>query len=75
MTRQPDLTIEEVLADPLIRRVMRADGVEPAQFETLMRTIASRPARRPAASDGGSPTLFALAARGAARGFCGACTL
>lgn len=38
---QSDLTIDEAMADPLIRRVMRADRVEPRQLESMLRTLAS----------------------------------
>ncbi len=32
-----DLTIEDVLADPLILALRRADGVDPKAFESLLR--------------------------------------
>ena len=37
-----DLTIEEALADPVIGAAMRADHVDPAGFETLLRSTARR---------------------------------
>lgn len=40
-THHNDLTIDEAMADPLIRRVMRADRVEPRQLESMLRTLAS----------------------------------
>ena len=40
-----DLTLEEVLADPVIGAAMRADRVDPRRFETLLRTTARRLAR------------------------------
>ncbi len=42
--RYDDLTIDEVMTDPMIRTVMRADRVEPRQFETLLRRLAAVPA-------------------------------
>jgi hypothetical protein len=39
-----DLTIEHVLAEPIVCDLMRADGVDPAAFEALLRSIAARPA-------------------------------
>jgi hypothetical protein len=64
----PDLTIEAVLADPIIRAVMRADCVEPKAFERLLRSTAkqvdgARPPLAPA-------SLVAQQARAAVRGFC-----
>lgn len=38
---QTDLTLNEVLTDPLIRAVMRADGVQMAEFKSLLQTAAS----------------------------------
>ena len=35
-----DLTIDDVLADPLILALRRADGVEPQAFEALLRSAA-----------------------------------
>jgi hypothetical protein len=37
---QTDLTLNEVLTDPLIRAVMRADGVQMADFKSLLQTAA-----------------------------------
>ncbi len=39
---QTDLTLNEVLTDPLIRAVMRADGVQMAEFKSLLHTAAGR---------------------------------
>jgi hypothetical protein len=36
-----ELTIEEVVADPIVRDVMRADLVDPDAFETLLRWVAA----------------------------------
>jgi hypothetical protein len=37
-----DLTIEEIMAEPIVRELMRADHVDPAAFEALLRSIAAR---------------------------------
>ena len=37
-----DLTIAEVLSDPVIGAAMRADHVDPRGFETLLRSTARR---------------------------------
>ncbi len=61
MSWNRDLTLDEALADPMIGAALRADRVDPRQFETLLRCTARRldarrgPASRPTAS---------LAARG-----------
>lgn len=49
-----DLTLDEVLSDPVIGAAMRADHVDPRQFETLLRATArrletSRPKAQPSA--------------------------
>jgi hypothetical protein len=61
MSCNSDLTLDEALADPMIGAALRADHVDPRQFETLLRSTARRlDARRGPAS---RPTAF-LAARG-----------
>jgi len=37
-----ELTIEEVVADPIVCDLMRADHVDPGVFETLLRSAAAR---------------------------------
>jgi hypothetical protein len=32
-------TIQEMLADPIVRALMAADGVDPEEFETLLRSM------------------------------------
>ena len=60
MSCNRDLTLDEALADPMIGAALRADHVDPRQFETLLRSTARRiDARRGPAS---RPTAF-LAAR------------
>ncbi len=39
-------TIEDVLSDCLIRTVMKADGVDPAELEATLRRVARRLAKR-----------------------------
>lgn len=36
-----DLTLDEVLSDPMIRAIMRADGVTSSEFKTLLFSAAS----------------------------------
>lgn len=42
MRHYEDLTIDEALADPLIRDVMAADSVDAGELEGLLRAIARR---------------------------------
>ena len=55
MSCNRELTLDEALADPMIGAALRADHVDPRQFETLLRSTARRldakrgPASRPAA--------------------------
>lgn len=57
MSWNRDLTLDEALNDPMIAAALRADRVDPRQFETLLRSTARRldagraPASRP--SQGG----------------------
>ena len=37
---QTEMTLDEVLTDPLIRAVMRADGVQMAEFKSLLQAAA-----------------------------------
>jgi hypothetical protein len=37
-----DLTLAELLEDPIARAVMRADGVNPRELETSLRELAAR---------------------------------
>jgi len=37
-----DLTVEEIIAEPIVRELMRADHVDPAAFEVLLRSVAAR---------------------------------
>jgi hypothetical protein len=38
----PELTLGEVLADPLVRAVMAADGVDPRRLAAELREVAAR---------------------------------
>ncbi|HEX4172224.1 MAG TPA: hypothetical protein VHY82_07065 [Acetobacteraceae bacterium] len=38
-----DLTVEEIMAEPMVRELMRADHVDPVAFEALLRSIAASP--------------------------------
>ena len=40
MSQRKDLTIDEVVKDPMIRLLMKADRVEPRAFETMLRALA-----------------------------------
>ena len=54
-----DLTVEEVMAEPIVRALMQADHVDPAAFEALLCSIA---ARSPGRGIPGSPETH-IAAR------------
>jgi hypothetical protein len=36
------LTVQQVMADPIVHDLMRADHVDPAAFEALLRSVAAR---------------------------------
>ena len=42
MTGEQPLTNSDILADPLIRQLMRADGVSPHRLSALMETVSAR---------------------------------
>jgi hypothetical protein len=37
-----DLTVQQIMAEPIVRDLMRADHVDPAAFEALLRSVAAR---------------------------------
>ncbi|QPC94238.1 hypothetical protein [Mesorhizobium sp. INR15] len=41
MPQRRDLTIDEAVRDPMIRLVMKADGVDPRAFEKMLRSLAN----------------------------------
>ncbi|OHV87202.1 hypothetical protein [Mesorhizobium sp. ORS 3428] len=41
MQKRKDLTIDEAIRDPMIRLVMKADGVDPKAFERMLRSRAA----------------------------------
>ncbi|RWM31805.1 hypothetical protein [Mesorhizobium sp.] len=44
MQKRKDLTIDEAIRDPMIRLVMKADGVDPKAFERMLRSRAAQQA-------------------------------
>lgn len=42
----PELTLRSAMSDPLIRTVMAADDVDPAELESMLRRIAAEVAPR-----------------------------
>ena len=36
-----ELTVEEIVSDPIVRALMEADRVDPEAFEALLRSVAS----------------------------------
>ena len=40
MSQRKDLTIDEVVKDPMIRMLMKADRVDPHAFETMLHSLA-----------------------------------
>ena len=69
MTHQGDLSIDEAMADPLIRTVMRADRVEPRRLESMLRTLASVQTRRGTMAP--TPALYGLAVAARRAASCG----
>lgn len=47
MQKRKDLTIDEAIRDPMIRLVMKADGVDPNAFERMLRSRAAEQAPGP----------------------------
>lgn len=45
MQKRNDLTIDEAIRDPMIRLVMKADGVDPKAFERMLRSRAAKQAQ------------------------------
>jgi len=37
-----ELTVQQLMAEPIVRDLMRADHVDPAAFEALLRSVAAR---------------------------------
>lgn len=68
MTGCTDPTVEEIVADPIVRALMSADRVDPAAFEALLRSLASTapaPRERRTVCDGSGrlgPAASALSA-------------
>lgn len=46
MPQRRDLTIDEAVRDPMIRLVMKADGVDPRALEKMLRSLAERQGAR-----------------------------
>ncbi|TGQ68496.1 hypothetical protein EN829_016355 [Mesorhizobium sp. M00.F.Ca.ET.186.01.1.1] len=46
MPQRRDLTIDEAVRDPMIRLVMKADGVDPGALETMLRSLADKQGAR-----------------------------
>jgi len=44
MQKRKDLTIDEAIRDPMIRLVMKADGIDPKAFERMLRQRAAEQA-------------------------------
>nr|WP_192256804.1 hypothetical protein [Mesorhizobium silamurunense] len=42
MQKRKDLTIDEAIRDPMIRLVMKADGIDPGAFERMLRSRAAQ---------------------------------
>jgi hypothetical protein len=40
MPRCPELSIDEMLADPIVRGLMAADRVDPVELRALLRSVA-----------------------------------
>lgn len=58
----PEVTIDEMLADPIVRLVMARDGVQEAELRRLIRQTAEALALRSRLEIATAPTLAADAA-------------
>jgi hypothetical protein len=50
-----DLTLGEAMSDPLIRAVMRADGINPAELEASLAALGDKLEKRNRAGGGSLP--------------------
>ncbi len=79
MPQRRDLTIDEAVRDPMIRLVMKADGVDPRAFERMLRSLADAQDDVPSlrslddADEGGQPLTWVASAFGRARAVGEAC--
>jgi hypothetical protein len=62
MPQRRDLTIGEAIRDPMIRLVMKADGVNPRALEAMLRTLADEQGL-----SGAAPSTYFLQDPGLAR--------
>jgi hypothetical protein len=51
-TSRDELTIDDLLGDPLTDAIMKADRVDPSELEAMLRALASRIARLAGRSNG-----------------------
>ncbi|RWD97006.1 hypothetical protein [Mesorhizobium sp.] len=63
MQKRKDLTIDEAIRDPMIRLVMKADGIDPKAFERMLRSRAAEQAP----DDEGLPSFLQDSGSGRAR--------
>jgi hypothetical protein len=63
MQKRKDLTIDEAIRDPMIRLVMKADGIDPKAFERMLRSRAADQAL----GDDIAPSFLADSGSGRAR--------
>ncbi|UCI25486.1 MULTISPECIES: hypothetical protein [unclassified Mesorhizobium] len=63
MQKRKDLTIDEAIRDPMIRLVMKADGIDPKAFERMLRSRAAEQAP----GDDDPPSFLADSGSGRAR--------
>jgi hypothetical protein len=54
MPRCPELSIDEMLADPVVRALMAADRVDPEELRALLRSVADCRSVRASEPDGHS---------------------
>ena len=55
-----DLTIDDLLRDPMTQAIMQADGVDPSELETMLRVLAARLARPAGQSNDDAPDDHAV---------------
>jgi hypothetical protein len=55
-----DLTIDDLLRDPMTQAIMQADGVDSSELETMLRALAARLARPAGQSNDDAPDDHAV---------------
>jgi hypothetical protein len=59
MARRDEPSLEDMLADPIVRDLMAADGVDPGELDSLLHTVRLALARRHSTRSDEKPNCFA----------------